>query len=102
MLLPDAYRDFMVRHEPFEGDTAGRAGYIAMWPLAEVDPANADFEVPARAPGFTAFASDGGGELLAFDARGQVWLLPMVGLAADQARFVAASFEELAGTFTRP
>jgi len=51
------------------------------------------------APGFLAFAGNGGGEVLAFDAAGAVYMLPLVGLGPDEAIRVASSFAEFAGTF---
>lgn len=99
--LPAAYLAFMAESGPFEGATGGLPGYIAMWRGDELAALNADFDVLRLAPGFLAFAGDGGGELLAFDAQGQVWMLPAVGLSVDQAWRVADSFDELARRFRR-
>lgn len=100
-ILPPAYQAFMAERGPFEGDTDGLPGYIAMWSIDELAGLNADFDVRGLAPGFLAFAGDGGCELLAFDAQGQVWMLPAVGMSVDQAWRVAGSFDELARRFRR-
>ena len=47
------------------------------------------------APGFLGFGSNGGGELLAFDAAGRIVMLPMVGMSAHDAKLVAGSWSEL-------
>lgn len=101
LALPAAHLAFMAESGPFEGATDGLPGYIAMWSADELAVLNAEFDVPGLAPGFLAFAGDGGGELLAFDAQGQVWMLPTVGLSVDQAWRVADSFDALARRFRR-
>ena len=51
------------------------------------------------APGFLAFAGNGGGEVLAFDALGAVYMIPLIGMEAEQAVKIANSFTEFAQTF---
>ncbi|UVH59303.1 hypothetical protein NWF24_07790 [Variovorax paradoxus] len=60
-------------------------------------------EVDARAPGFIAFAGDGGGEVFAFDNAGAIFLLPMIGMGMEPeaAMPVAADFLELCRGFQR-
>ena len=71
-------------------------------------PLNLDYEVGRQAPGFVAFGSDGGPELLAFDARRgpphPVVAMPFGDVAAEEARPVAddfASFLKAAGRARR-
>nr|WP_216599710.1 SMI1/KNR4 family protein [Cupriavidus sp. HPC(L)] len=71
-------------------------GYVALWSLDEIDVNNADVEINVYAPGFLAFGGDGGGELLAFDHTGAVFMLPMIGMAPDCAIRIADSFSDLA------
>jgi hypothetical protein len=52
-----------------------------------------------HAPGFLAFAGNGGGEVLAFDAIGAVYMIPLIGMEAEQAIKIADSFAEFAETF---
>jgi len=60
---------------------------------------NDDIEIREYAPGFLAFAGNGAGEVLAFDASGTVYMLPLIGMEPDQAIKVASTFSELAVRF---
>lgn len=51
------------------------------------------------APGFRAFAGNGSGQVLAFDAASAVYMIPLIGMKAEQAIKVADSFAEFAETF---
>ena len=99
--IPRQYSDYLATHGIFEGFTVegSRPGYVALWPLNEICSNNADVEIEAYAPGFLAFGGDGGGELLAFDETGAVFMLPMIGMAPDCAIRIADSFLELATRF---
>jgi hypothetical protein len=50
--------------------------------------------VEAESPGFVAFGSNGGGEMLAFDAEGRVFMIPFVGMSVRDAKPIAASWSE--------
>ena len=77
----------------FEGEREGRMpGCFILWPPDEVEQNNQEYEVPACAPGFLAFGSNGGGELLAFDAAGAVYLLPTVGMSSEDAIKISDSW----------
>jgi len=99
--IPRQYIDYLAAHGVFEGFTleGSRPGYVALWPVEEIASNNSDVEIESYAPGFLAFAGDGGGELLAFDATGAVFLLPMIGMAPDCAIRIADSFVDLAKRF---
>ena len=51
------------------------------------------------APGFLAFAGNGGGEVLVFDATGAVYTLPLIGMEPQYAIKIADSLAEFADTF---
>jgi|SRR5690349_3722060 len=95
MNLPVDYVHYLESGGTLEAFTMGEPGYIALWPLANVAQYNADLNVAEYAPGYLAFGSDGGGELLAFDDDGCVYRLPMVGIESRYAIKIADSWGEL-------
>ena len=99
--LPPVYSDFIKTNGLFEGFAvaAGNEHYVVLWGEDEVASANAEIEVPVYAPGFVAFAGNGGGEVFAFDEAGAVVMLPMIGLAPEAAIRVASDFPEFARGF---
>lgn len=66
---------------------------------ASANAANAAMEADACAPGFIAFAGDGGGEVFMFDNAGAIYLLPMIGMETVAAMPVAENFLELCKGF---
>lgn len=101
--IPSKYVEYLNDHGAFEGFTTGEdsPGYVALWTIEEIPERNRDIDVEALAPGFIAFAGNGGGEVLAFDASGIVYTLPMIGMASDCAIRVADNFQSLAERFVR-
>jgi hypothetical protein len=99
--LPSEYRAFLARHGSFEGFLTGEASpsYIELWSLDDLPDNNRDIQIAEYAPGFLAFASDGGGEVLAFDATGAVYMLPLIGMAPEAAMKLTGNFSELADRF---
>lgn len=99
--LPPEYCQYVTANGLFEGRvvTAAYEGDIVFWGEAEVASANAAMEVNACAPGFIAFAGDGGGEIFMFDNSGAIYLFPMIGMEPVAAMPVAESFLELCGGF---
>ena len=99
--IPAEYKDFLATHGLFEGLTSGdeAPGYVVLWPLNKLRTRNSELQVQELAAGFLAFGGDGGGEVLAFDATGAVFMLPMIGMEIGQAIKVANSFSELAARF---
>lgn len=97
--LPIEYTQYIERHGGFEGFTSGEPGYVELWSLQDLPGNNADIQIQELAPGFVAFASNGGGEVLAFDLSGSVFMLPLIGMEARYALPVADSFSELAARF---
>ena len=101
--LPKEYFEYIRANGLFEGYTSDEAdpGYVELWAAEAIPSNNCDLEIEMLAPGFIAFAGNGGGEVLAFDATGIVYMLPMVGMASDCAIQVANNFHELKKRFVR-
>ena len=84
-----------------EGEREGTmSGSFILWPPAEIEQSNREYEVGTYAPGFLAFGSNGGGELFAFDAAGAVFLLPAIGMSPDDAIRVSGSWAEFVSQIT--
>jgi len=101
--LPAVYRVYIDTNGLFEGFivAADDEHHVVLWGEDEVATANAEMEVDLHAPGFVAFAGNGGGEIYAFDEAGSVFILPMVGMEPEAATKVAEDFLELARGFQR-
>ena len=76
--------------------TEGAPGYFQLWPPDEILEMNRSYRVAEYAPGFLGFGSDGGGEMLAFDRDGAVFMLPFAGMAPKEAKKIASSWSEIA------
>ena len=92
--LPNDYLAYIEGDGVSEGFTDGLPGYFMLWPSDEIEASNAAIDVPTLAPGFIGFGSDGGGELLAFDSAGAVFMLPVVGMAPKYAKKIGNSWNE--------
>lgn len=102
--LPDAYLAQVREDDGAAGDLAVEPGWIAFWPAAEVARHNAGYQVNAHLPGFLGFASNGGGELLAFDTRVEPWricMIPFFPMDESDAIEIAPNFEIFAQHFGR-
>ncbi len=99
--VPVEYSIFLAQHGAFEGFVAGddMPGYVELWSLEAIEGNNREIEIAEYAPGFLAFAGDGGGEVLAFDSVGAVYMLPLIGMAPESAVKVADCFTDLAARF---
>jgi len=102
--LPSQYVEYVEQGGLAEGFTGGgrMPGYFALWPLGDIKAWNKDYEVEEYAPGFLGFGGDGGGEMLAFDSSGAVFVLPLIGMEPDQAIKVAESWQEFAQRIEQP
>lgn len=76
--------------------TDGDPGYFQLWPPEEIERWNQDYGVPKWAPGFLGFGSDGGGEMLAFNSAGAVFMIPFVGMSVADAKEIGESWSEVA------
>lgn len=99
--VPVEYSIFLARYGAFEGFVSGdeMPGYVELWSLEAIEGNNRDMEIAGCAPGLLAFAGDGGGEVLAFDSDGAVYMLPLIGMAPGTAIKVADCFADLAARF---
>lgn len=99
MALPDSYFDQLAASNGGEGDLGAAPGWICFWPAEEVIPFNEGYKVAELLPGFFGFASNGGGELIAFDMRGcdpfPVVMVPFIPMDACEAVQIAPSFDDL-------
>jgi hypothetical protein len=84
--LPDDLKQFITEHGLFEGSTRNDSpGYVELWAIEDIPQENMAIEMEVYAPGFLAFAGNGGGEVLAFDAVGAVYMIPLIGMEVEQA-----------------
>jgi hypothetical protein len=93
--LPQDYLDYVHGDGSDSGSTRGQPGFFQLWHPDELDRLNGDYQVSEHAPGFIGFGSDGGGEMLAFDAAGVVYKLPFIGMEPSVAIKIAASWSEV-------
>jgi len=102
-LIPSSYHDYIEENGLFEGFTVDEAhpGYVIFWAKDEIPGSNSDIGIETYAPGFVAFAGDGGGEVLAFDEQGGVYMLPLIGMAPKAAIRIADDFQAFASRFVR-
>ncbi|HEX6533710.1 MAG TPA: SMI1/KNR4 family protein [Gemmatimonadaceae bacterium] len=102
--LPAAYLEFLRSSSGAEGDLGVHPGWIQLWPAEQVIEYNAMYGIAEHLPGFVGFASNGGGELLAFDSRVAPWrvcMVPCVPTAEEEAVQIAPDFTSLARQFGR-
>jgi hypothetical protein len=92
MTLPEEYARYYAGDAPKEGGLSVQPLWFQLWPPGDVEQLNRDYQVAEFAPGFLGFGSNGGGELLAFDVDGRVFMLPFGGMCAKDARLVADSW----------
>ncbi len=93
--LPDDYWAYLESDEVVaEGFADGFPGYFVLWHPDEVEKNNEEIHVASYAPGFLGFGTNGGGEMLAFDEKGVVYALPMIGMEPRYAEKVAESWTE--------
>lgn len=96
MQLPTEYLTFLRSDPPAFGDVTfdDFDRFFELWPESDIGQFNAEYEVPRFAPGFVAFATNGGGELYVFDQTGQIFELPCIGMETQYASLLASSWRE--------
>ena len=99
--LPADYLAYLDGEGVDEASTEGDPGYFQLWHPDEIEEMNRSYHVSEYAPGFLAFGSDGGGEMLAFDGAGAVFMIPFVGMAPEEAKRIASSWREVASRITK-
>jgi len=95
--IPPEYLEFITLHGAVESFTEGEPGYIELWLPQDIAGNNEDIQIKELAPGYLAFAGNGGGEILAFNSHGEVFMLPLIGMEARYAQKIANNWSELAG-----
>lgn len=98
--LPEKYLDFLRFTNGGEGELGIDPWYFQVWPAEEVIDSNRNYGVQEYIPGFFAFGTNGGGELLAFDMRHEderrVFMIPMIPMSESDAVEIAPDFETFA------
>ena len=93
-LLPSKYKEHLESSQTLYGETTlDNAEYFDLEPLNSIEEMNADIQINEYALGFIAFASNGGGEIFAFNSSGEIYILPLIGMSKDTAIKVADSWE---------
>jgi hypothetical protein len=98
--LPREYLAYVEAGGSSTGFTEGDPGYFQLWALDERAALHRDYGVEEFAPGFVGFGSNGGGELLAFDHSGAVFMIPFIGDGVDDAKKIANTWSEIAARIT--
>jgi hypothetical protein len=94
MAIPPDYISYFAGDGPKEGALRVQPGWFQLWAPNQIEKLNQDYEVQEYAPEFLGFGSSGGGEMLAFDEHGAVFMIPFIGMASDEAMPVAGSWRE--------
>ena len=96
--LPDDYIALLHHSNGGEGELGIEPGWFQIWPTEKVLEFNQSYEVDENVPGFFGFGSNGGGEMLAFDTRGnkpwKVMMLPLISMQEEEAIVIADNFKE--------
>ena len=93
--IPDDFVQYLESGGPREAFTSDEPGYFSLWKLEEIPKNNLEAEVAEFAPGFIGVGTNGGGELIAFDCSGEVFLIPMVGMDPEDAERIASNWQEV-------
>src|SRR5205807_8402645 len=96
--MGSAYDSLAVYHasgRPLSCEIGVEPWICEFWPLAEVEQRNSADEVSTNAPGYLAFASNGGVELNAIPPSGAVVCMAFVGVPPHQASPIADSWASL-------
>jgi hypothetical protein len=103
--LPEAYVELLRASNGGDGFLPVQPYCLCLWPAEEVRRSHDGYEVSRDAPGLFAFATSGGGELLAFDLREgpphPIVAIPCIGMALEHALPVAPDFDALIGLLGR-
>jgi len=98
--LPKDYLSYIEAGGSDSGFTDGDPGYFQLWSPQEVEELNRDYRAQEFAPGFIGFGSDGGGEMLAFDMAGAVYMIPFIGDGIKDAKKIAGNWSEIVSRIT--
>jgi len=103
--LPEEYLELLLHSNGGEGNLGVDPGWFRLWAAERVMEHNSGYGVLQYLPGFLAFGSSGGGELLAFDCRGDkpwaVVMVPAATLAEEDVIRIARDFAAFADALGR-
>ena len=88
---------FWIDEGYIEGELSVEPEWYILWRPEELEEFNGEYQLPEYAPGFVAFGGNGGGELLVVNEIGEVFYMPVIGLAPDTAIKIASTLEEFKG-----
>ena len=86
------YMEYLKSGKPTEGKLRIDPGYCQLWALEEIDKLNDEYKVHELAPAHKGFGSSGGGEMLAFNSKGQVAIIPFIGMSDEDAVIISESW----------
>jgi hypothetical protein len=96
--LPDEYLELLHYSNGGEGNLAVEPGWFQIWPAENVIEFNKGYEVQKNLPGFFAFGSSGGGEMLVLDTREglpfKVVMVPFIPMKVELAKIITENFIE--------
>lgn len=96
--LPRAYLNYLRENNGGEGDLSISPLWLQLWKAEKVVEHNKDYEVQEYMPNFFAFASSGGGVMIAFKAKEpdqwSIYEADFCALEEDNAIMIAKDFEE--------
>ena len=77
-----------------EGDLSIDPEWYVLWKPDELEKINKEYEIEKYAPCYITFSGNGGGDLLAVNAIGEVFCLPAIGMNPDTANKIADNLNE--------
>lgn len=97
--FPKEFKQFLLTANGGEGFVGDN--YLVLWPVEDIVAFNRAYEAAEYIPGLQLFGSNGGGEGFAFDDDGGVVCVPFIGMAADTAIKVGATFNDFLNNLQR-
>jgi hypothetical protein len=100
--FPPEFVAYLKSGKPVEGELKVAPGWYVLWAEDEIEISNKEYEVSEYAPNHLGFGSSGGGEMLAFNAAGQVVMIPFIGMSDEDAIMVAKSWSDFEQVWGAP
>ncbi|WNZ55250.1 hypothetical protein [Microbulbifer sp. ZKSA002] len=69
--------------------------WYIIWKPEEIDQFNKEYQFSEYAPEFTGFGDSGSNEILAVNAKGEVFTIPSIGMESQYADKIADSIDDL-------